>query len=271
MSKVVLSNGIQISYNYEWTEDNRETLVFMNGTFNSMKDWNEIASVLKQNKPYNILTFDMRNQGESTRSKEDFLYSDLVKDVSLFFEYLKLDNFTVITYSSSSTMAIDYISENPGKVKRLILGAPVVNPYGKFKRQLISQASLKMFEFGDLKDVITLSFPLMYSNAFVEQNQHLFGFIEEQFHQTVEKSLLLPYMKAWDGNDMNMSKLKSVLESVNTHYIHGEEDIFNPKMFSIKLQEEIDDLQLHILPGKGHDFLAEDKTTYIQLLESILK
>ncbi|WP_150265233.1 alpha/beta fold hydrolase [Paenibacillus tepidiphilus] len=270
MDKILLSNGVEIGYNYQFVDESLETLVFMNGTFNTMRDWNEIGDILKQKRPYNILTFDMRNQGESTKFTTDFAYSDFVEDVSNLFEALKLDQFTLITYSSASTIAIDYILGHPNKVNRLILGAPVINPYGKFKSQLLSRSSLKMFEIGDLSDVIVLSFGLMYSNRFIEQSKDFFEAIQDQFLQSIDKEVLLPYMKAWDGNEMDIAKITTAFSGIPVFYIHGEEDVFNPVYFSEKLQSEVPGFQLCTLLGNGHDFLAEDKEGYIRLLQEIL-
>lgn len=254
MPIVKFPNDIEISYKYEKNEGSKETLVFLNGTFNTMNDWEDVGKALLEKQPFNILTFDMRNQGESTQLREAFDYYDFIDDISLLIEHLDLSNITFITYSSSSAMAIDYMLMNYGKVSRLILVAPVINPYGNFKGQLLSKASLKMFEMGDVRDIVTLSFPLMYSNAFIDQCKDFFDAIVQQFESKIDKSLLEPYMRAWDANEMNLSKLKTVMDGIEVHYIQGEEDIFNGNIFTQKLKSEIEQLQVQILPGKGHDF-----------------
>lgn len=269
MSVVSLSNGIEIKYEFLKRDELAETLVFMNGTFNVLEDWEGVASAISNNSSYNIVTFDMRNQGGSTKIKEDFEYADFVEDATLLFDYLELSQFTIITYSSASTIAIDYIINHPNRVKKLIMGAPVINPFGNFKNQLISKASLTLLELGTIKDVIVLSFPLMISGKACEQGKDSFADIQEGFSASFEKENLLPFMRAWDGNAIDLTKIQTVVNSVETHYICGDEDIFNAPVFVNELQEQVPDLKIYRLENSGHAFHMENMPGYIDVLNKI--
>ena len=270
MSIAELSNGTKINYNYLKKNDRMETLVIINGTFNVLQEWEVIVSNLSEQYLGNILTFDLRNQGGSTKMTEEFSYKDLMEDITLFFEYLGLRDILMVTYSSGSSFAVDYIVNNPGKVKKLIMGAPVVNPFGIFKNQLISQASNRFYELGaSLKDIVVLSLPIMVSGKFLEMIKNDFENIKEGFEANFDKNLMLPFVKAWDQNEMTLSKLEKVVNSVETHYIYGEEDIFNAQVFVQQLQNEFKNIDFYKLQT-GHAFHMENMQAFIDILKSIV-
>lgn len=270
MPVVRLPNGIDIMYCFEKLDDKAEILVFMNGTFNVLKDWKNIGNSLSKNNKFNILTFDMRNQGGSTKIANDFEYDDILSDVQLLIEHLNLSDFTIIGYSSGSAIAVDYVFHNPGKVKRLIMGAPVVNPFGAFNSHLISKASLRMLELGDVEDLVLLTYPLMFSNNFCEINKEHFSAIQGMFCANFHKSIMLPYMKAWDGNNIDLPKLQIVVNSVETHYIYGEEDIFNSNEYVQELKHQLNELNVYEIGNAGHAFHLEKAGEYIRILNHIL-
>jgi len=270
MAIVKLSNGVDINYNFKQIDSKAETLVFINGTFSVLQDWDSVGDYLLDNCGYNVLTFDMRNQGGSSKIRNEFEYTDLVKDVELLIEHFNLSQFTIVTYSSASTIAIDYILQKPDKVKRLIMGAPAVNPFGAFKSQLIYEASMRLLELSDMNDLVVLTYPLMFSKNFCEENEKNFSLIQEQFNTSYDKTLLLPYMRAWDKNEMNLHKLQTVINSVETYFIYGEEDILNHPKDVQRLQDKLEKFNVYKISNAGHGFHSEDMDGYISILENIL-
>lgn len=273
MSKISLGNGIEINYDYKKIDDHAETLVFMNGALNTLKDWEYFGKTLTDNYPCNVLAYDMRNQGESTKVTGAFKYKDLTEDTELLFEKLDLHNITLIAFSSGSTMAVDYAVNNPGKVKRLILGAPTINPFGNFKNQLISRISNKLLAVGDVEDMVAFSLGFMVSNAFCEQNKENFGALTEMYRGIFNKELLLPFLSAWDADNMTLDKLQAAAKSVETHFIYGAEDIFNPAVFVEELKQTIKAFHYHRIENVGHGILMENLGVgeYLKIVSSILK
>lgn len=268
---IELKNGIKINYEYRVHEqDDVETLVFVNGTFSVLQDWEGLAEEFYSKGGYNVLIFDMRNQGGSTKVEEAFEYKDVLEDFELLIEQLGLEKFNIITYSSGSAIGVDYAYKHKEKVNKLIMGAPAVNVFGGFKLYKLNLATIRALELGGMSDLFQLCYPLMFSNNFSESNASNYEVLEEEFVNMYDANSLLLYMNSWQTACMSLDKLKDVFSSIESHFICGEEDYFNPPVYLNKLKEEIDSLNIHIFNNVGHGFNMEDMDGYLEILKSIV-
>lgn len=272
MAIAKLDNGISINYNLvkKNTDSNAKTIVFLNGMYNVMTDWDKTAANLSEKYKMNTLSFDMRSQGGSTAVKEVFEYAEFINDLQLFFDYLELSNMIFITYSCTGIMAMDYIIANPGRVIKLILAAPVINPMNAYITRKLNQAQIKALEHGDLKDLLRIIYYTMFTDSFCEEYIKFYKMLEDQFITGFNKENVLAFSKSWIKHEPSFSKVREVTSSVDSHMFYGEEDVYNPQKYVDELQLQAPDLKIYKPVKAGHGIHLENMISFDQMLENII-
>ena len=261
----------QLANKFLRRKENKDTLVFLNGTFNTLEDWEAMGTYFFEKENYNVLQFDMRNQGNSFKSNRDFAYEDILEDIKCLLVSLEIQKPILIAYSSATSFVVDLTSENPELAKQVILSAPVVNPYGMFRTRLLHKALIGSLENGGVEDLFVLMYPLVFSSAFCEHNKNAFVAFTERFNATTDKDLVLPYIKAWMKNTVTLTKLQCLETTCPSAYIYGKEDVFNTGFYMKSLREELQKMEFHEIDNCGHALHIEDYEQYFTLLKDILR
>lgn len=130
LHNVKLENGETLTYRKRTGGD--EVLVLIHGNMTSSKHWDVLMEALDER--FTIYAVDMRGFGGSTYDTRITSIKDLSDDVKAWLDDLKLQQFTVIGWSTGGNVAMQLCADYPTLAKKLILfasgstrGYPFVN------------------------------------------------------------------------------------------------------------------------------------------------
>jgi len=191
----------------------------------------------------------------------------------LLLKHLEIDSVSIITYSSGSAIAVDFIHAYPYLVNTVIFAGPMINPEGMFKTRLVCRSSLAALEQGGMKAATVCLFPMIFSNSFLEVIKDNFDNLLDMFEKSYNPATLSVYMKSWMQNSMNLEKISFVADNTKTHFLYGEEDVYNAPEYVKQLEKKlgINRILFHELKKKGHALHIEDMKGFSDKVVEILK
>lgn len=112
-----LSNGETLSYREAGS--GKETVLLIHGNMSSSVHWQIVMAELEKN--YHVIAPDMRGFGDSSYLNRFSTIRELADDLKEFVARLKLDNFTVVGWSTGGCVALELTADLPEKVRKVIL------------------------------------------------------------------------------------------------------------------------------------------------------
>jgi len=131
LKSLKLGNGETLGYRESGSGDT--TLLLIHGNMSSSKHWDTFISGFPEG--YSIYAVDLRGFGISSYLNPVESLKDFSEDVRLLTEALNLKNFVLAGWSAGGAVAMQFASDNPERVSKLILMESVgVKGYPLFKR-----------------------------------------------------------------------------------------------------------------------------------------
>jgi 3-oxoadipate enol-lactonase len=115
-----------------------------------------------------ILTYDLRNQGASSRMDRDFGFEDHVSDLLSLLDALEIERTYLLGTSISTLVCRDFAAAHPERVKGLIVFGPVFNPLGNRRRKYLTRSWLASLEAGGPAALFNHFYPLVFSDHTIE-------------------------------------------------------------------------------------------------------
>jgi 3-oxoadipate enol-lactonase len=115
-----------------------------------------------------ILTYDLRNQGASSRVKGDYGFADHVDDLLSLLDALEIEQTYLLGTSISTLICRDFAAAHPERVKGLVLFGPVFNPVGSKRRKYLTRSWLKSLEAGGPGALFNHFYPLVFGDHTIE-------------------------------------------------------------------------------------------------------
>jgi pimeloyl-ACP methyl ester carboxylesterase len=103
---------------YYRKEGTGNPLIIIHGLYGSSDNWLMISKKLAER--YTVYTVDLRNHGRSPHH-EDHSYQAIIDDLSIFFDYHKLEPAVIIGHSMGGKAAMLFAADYPEKVSKLII------------------------------------------------------------------------------------------------------------------------------------------------------
>ena len=251
-------NDIEINY---INEGSGEPIVFVSGTFTKLQMWDYQVDFFKEK--MNVIAFDNRGAGKSSRPDYPYTMEMLVEDLKKLLDHLDIKGDVHLCGSSMGAMISQkFALRYPKIVKTLILCAPTsYYPSKTSDQNKITYDLLENLESAEEK--AKYWFPLMYSRNFkkkLESNQEFFEEICKDMsfcYHLVDPPLYKDYInqnEALRSFDMRDS-IKDILQP--TLILAGSKDkMVIPGMIQ-SMKNEIPNSKLEIIPGVGHAFNIE--------------
>lgn len=122
------SNGATISYRTSDFQSDRQTLVFVHGLSGSSSAWLEYENYFE--KRYNVLTFDLRGHGKSSKPKEYAAYTikHFADDLHRLIEHLGIKTFILISHSFGTLIALEFLAKHQNQVTASVFLCPGFAP-----------------------------------------------------------------------------------------------------------------------------------------------
>ncbi|VVB79410.1 2-succinyl-6-hydroxy-2,4-cyclohexadiene-1-carboxylate synthase [uncultured archaeon] len=109
-----------IAYRKRSSKKSAKTLIFLHGIGANSTVWSEYEEFFSKN--YNVISMDLRGHGFSKRlhKKDDYAFSQFSKDLYKVLKKEKINKCTVVGYSFSNYILLEFIKKYPHMVDSLI-------------------------------------------------------------------------------------------------------------------------------------------------------
>ena len=162
---MTLADGSELYYEVRGPLD-APTLVIVNNYFIICPLWRNFTSELASK--YRVVTYDLRNQGASSRAGADLTFERHVDDLGQLMAGLGLDDVFLLGTSISTLICRDYAVRNPQRVRGMILLGPVFNPFGDRRRKHLTKSWLHSLAARGPRGLFDHIYPLVYSDRTIE-------------------------------------------------------------------------------------------------------
>ena len=121
LRSVELPNGETIGYRER--AGGETPVLLLHGNQTSSKHWDVLLEAMDPK--YELYAMDLRGFGISSYETRIDSIADFASDVELFVEELGLDSFHLVGWSTGGGVAMEFAADNPDRVRKLVLMAPV--------------------------------------------------------------------------------------------------------------------------------------------------
>ena len=146
--------------------DGPVTLTLVNHLFLASPAWRTLTSDLE--KQYRIVSYDLRNQGASTRLPGSVRWSDHVEDLRALLDFHDIERTYLLGTSMSGMIVRDFALAYPERAAGLLMVSPAFSPYGAERRWSMTKAWLQVLESGGVDQLFSLLYPLCFSSYSIQ-------------------------------------------------------------------------------------------------------
>lgn len=254
-------DSIQLYYEFKG-QKRGDTIVFVNGLLTNTESWSQHIPFFEDD--YRILLYDCRGQGRSDKPPGPYLIKQHAKDLAALLNKLEIEKASFIGLSSGGAALLHLALDHPRLVKKLIVADAysLVDAILKAKIDAWVEAAKISSELRFL-----VATPYVWSNAFLEENQHLFKVFEEKAKDFPQDTAvnLIEGAKHQEINDRVCD-----IEAP-TLIVVGEEDILTPVRYSREMHKKISGSKLEIIPKAGHASAIERADIFCGLVTEFLE
>ena len=230
--------GIDIYYEISGLS-NGPKLVLIHGLFLNSDCWREQLSIFEED--FNILRYDLRGHGRSTKPKDRFTIRNYVDDLLALLNHLNwTEDLFLIGHSLGGMICLVYALENPSHVKKMV----VADSFCFISHEAITDV-LSRIKFSSLK-----KFAKGISvRGLMPYNEETAEFVAKLVTDHMTKKDCLKATAASAG--FNICKDLTSL-NIECLVIVGKKDITTPVWASEMIHEWLPQSKLVIIPDAGH-------------------
>jgi len=215
---------------------------------------------------YDVIIYDHRSVGESTRVSEPFTIAQLAEDASALLAALAIGGAHVLGFSMGGMVAQELALAHPEQIDRLVLASTYCG--GAESKRTRSDALKRLAEAGASgdRDLATqVAWEINVSPRFAENEPAHERFFEIASRRRVAFVVLRAQVNAIMAHDTS-ERLPSL--ALPTLVIHGTADEMVPVANGELIASLIPDSRLELLDGAGHLFFWEAPESAAQLVRS---
>jgi pimeloyl-ACP methyl ester carboxylesterase len=217
---------------------------------------------------FDLITYDHRNIGMSSKSDEPFTIADLAADASALLSELGLESANVLGISMGGMVAQELVLAHPEQVRRLVLGCTYAGgPGGELARPEVVQRLAGAMNAGNPEEAVRAGWEVNVSAPYAADAQAYEAFRDVVFQLPVPIPAIMTQMQAIGGHDTH-DRLQEI--QAPTLVIHGTEDQMLPVSNGRAIAAEIPGARLEILEGVGHAFFLERAEQSAQLVKDFV-
>jgi aminoacrylate hydrolase len=241
--KFIELNDVKIAVNIGGKGDN---VLFVSGLGGRASFWDKTNQDLK--KEFNIISYDHRGCGQSSRSKIKYSIEQMSIDTIKIMDQLSIEKVHFVGHSTGGAIG-QFIALNfPDKINKLVLSSSWAGPNPYFlnlfqsRRNILNQGNAELY----LTDGILRSYPPKY----LSENPEIIS------STTAERLEMFPGIEIEDSriNAVLQHDLRTEIHKIKhkTLIICASDDQITPVELSEELAENIPNTEKRILPFGGH-------------------
>lgn len=242
-----------------------EPIIILHGMFGTLDNWQTIAQKLA--KDYMVYIIDQRNHGRSPHS-DDFSYDIMTNDLKEFMEENWIFEATIIGHSMGGKVAMQFATEYPDMVKKLIIVDIAPRAYkGNHKPIFAALLALDLDTLSSRKEASDFLITRIKNPAvrqFLLKNLS----INKQTGK-YEWKMNLPVIYAAYQHILGKNTLLDPYEG-DTLFIKGDKSDYIDENKWETYQEFFPKAQLETIKNAGHWVHAEQAKSFLACLQSFL-
>jgi 3-oxoadipate enol-lactonase len=151
---------------YEVRGEGPVTLTLVNHLFLVAPAWRTLTSELEQR--CRLVSYDLRNQGASTRLPGPIRWSDHVEDLREVLDWLGVERTYLLGTSMSGMIVRDFALRYPERVAGVLFVGPAFSPYGAERRWAMTKTWLFQLERGGVEALFAHLYALCFSDYSIQ-------------------------------------------------------------------------------------------------------
>jgi pimeloyl-ACP methyl ester carboxylesterase len=218
-------------------------------------------------KEHTIVTYDLRNQGASSRGGG--ATEEHARDLGFLLDDLGLESTYILASSMSTGICRDFAVENPDRVRGLLLCGPTVNPTGNLRRKYLIRSWIKILDELGLSALFDMFYPLVFSDGAVEQGSTAaYLALRERFLVANSVSDLGENMAGVRDAKDPAEKLRALTCPVLL--FTGDSDYITTANALNEAAALIPDAAVELVPNCGHNPYVEAPDRFEELIEQYI-
>jgi pimeloyl-ACP methyl ester carboxylesterase len=227
-------------------------LILLHGLSDNSALWTLLFQTFSQH--YQTIAPDVRGHGNSSKPDTPYSINLFSRDLKVFCDALNIQNCHIVGHSMGAAIAQQFAVDFPEQVHSLVLLSPINSADPTFAGNLtklqksITTGGMSAFFDEAIKLVVTPEFASANSEALLEA--------KEMCIKINSPTALLNAIDAcleFDASNVNTKIMQPTL------IISGKLDAFTPVQVAEKTQQEIEDSELKIVEGVGHNLFIPEK------------
>jgi len=241
-------NGVNLYYKFHGPEDG-ELVILNNGVFMNTTSWAMQLPALSRR--YRVLTYDMRGQGQSEHPDSEYTFALHTYDLLGLMDGLGLEKAHLVGTSYGGELNLMMGIHHPERCRSLVIIASVSHS-DPMCLAMIERWSMAA-RLGDGPAFFRLTYPDVYSEAFLVQRADLIPMAEERYATLDLRAAgrLLDCFKQFNVT-AELGRIR-----VPTCIASAELDILKPRRYGEIMHEGIKGSEFHLVPGAGHVVVLE--------------
>ncbi len=259
---MALAKAGEIELSYDRAGDGPPLLLIM-GMSGTKHHWGE--SLLEQlQRDFDMVVYDHRDAGDSTRTGRPFTIADLAEDAAGLLAALDIDSAHVMGISMGGMIAQELALAHADRVRSLTLGCTYCGGEGSvLASEGVMRKLAEAMSSGDRERAIRASWEVNVSSSFAADEDAWVRFRGTGMRYGLPVEVIMRQMQAIAGHDTS-ARLPDV--RTPTQVVHGTLDQLLPVQNGHMVAGLIPDSRLEIFEGVGHMFFLEEPERTAQLV-----
>jgi len=241
-------------------------LVLLNGIMMNTMSWAEHIPRLKDR--YQVIVYDMRDQGQSARLKEGYDISIHAEDLKRLLGHLNIQKTHLLGVSYGGQVAMIFSLKFPHMVKRLVLSntAPYVDQYLLSMGEMWKRAA-RLYDGEAFFDLALIP---IYSRSFYNHHYDWLANRRQLFRDFLTKEWFDGFIRLASSNES--FDLRGHISNIDkvTLLIAAEEDVITPAGQMLEMSRAMKNSQFVSIPDTGHAAFLEKMDTFCTLIKGFL-
>jgi len=251
--------GVTLNYRIE---GQGEPLICIHGVGSYLEAWEGVVERLCDR--FQILTFDLRGHGCSSKVRGRYEIDDFVGDVLALADHTGFGSFNLAGFSLGGLIAQRLALSHQDRIRRLVLLATVAGRTEEERERVT--ARLAALQAGDRGSHYDASLSRWLTEGFQARNPELIAKLRQRNAENDPECYAAAYRV------LAQTDFGGLLDRIRVPVLiaTGEEDAgSNPRM-ALYMHERISGSKLHILPGLRHSILTEGPELVARLMRDFL-
>jgi 3-oxoadipate enol-lactonase len=249
-----LAKAGEIELSYERSGEGPPLLMIM-GMSGTKHHWGD--RVLEElRRDFEIIAYDHRDAGDSTKTGQPFAIADLAADAAGLMESLELDSAHVMGISMGGMVAQELALAHPERIRSLTLGCTYCGGEGSLlSSEEVMRRLAEGMSSGDRERAVRTAWEVNVSPGFAANEDAYATFLERGMRYAMPVPVIMEQMRAITAHDTS-TRLPEL--RLPTLVVHGTLDLMLPVENGHMIAGLIPDSRLEILEGIGHMFFLEE-------------